>query len=100
MSDQQFTGVFNPSQRSLSVSELQEDVENLEEKLETEISEAVHREDYETADTLTALKKKIGDLADGTKQLTDDDVTDKKFQYEDNKRKIAQEIDNATRDKR
>lgn len=100
MSDQQFTKVFNPSQRNLTVTELQEDVETLEEKLETEISEAVHREDYETADTLTALKKKVGELVDDTKQLTDDDVTDKKFQYEDNKRKIAQEIDNATRDKR
>jgi len=100
MSDQQFTEVFNPSQRSLSVVELQEDVETLGDKLETEISEAVQREDYETADTLTALKKKVGDLVDNTKQLTDDDVTDKKFQYEDNKRKIAQEIDNATRDKR
>jgi len=100
MSDQQFTEVFNPSKRNLPVTKLQEDVETLEEKLETEISEAVQREDYETADTLTALKKKIGNLVADTNQLTDDDVTDKKFQYEDNKRKIAQEIDNATRDKR
>lgn len=100
MSDQQFTEVFNPSSRKLSVTDLQEEVETLEEKLETEISEAVQREDYETADTLTALKKKIGDLVGDTKLLTDDDVTDKKYQYDDNKRKIAQEIDNATRDKR
>lgn len=100
MSDQQFTEVFNPSSRNLSVTDLQDEVEILGEKLETEISEAVQREDYETADTLTALKKKIGDLVDDTKLLTDDDVTDKKYQYDDNKRKIAQEIDNATRDKR
>lgn len=100
MTDQQFTGVFNPSQRNMPVSKLQDEVETLSQKLETEISEAVQREDYETADTLTALKKKVSDLVDGTSQLTDDDVTDKKYQYEDNKRKIAQEIDNATRDKR
>lgn len=100
MSDQQFTEVFNPSQRHLPVSKLQDEVETLQEKLETEITEAVEREDYETADTLSAMKKKVDELVGNSNQLTDDDVTDKKFQYEDNKRKIAQEIDNATRDKR
>lgn len=100
MSDQQFTEVFNPSQRHLPVAKLQEEVETLEEKLETEISEAVEREDYETADKLTELKKQVSELVNNSNQLTEDDVTDKKFQFEDNKRKIAQEIDNATRDKR
>ena len=33
-------------------------------------------------------------------KLTDDDVTDKRYQLEDKKRKIAQEIDSATRNKR
>lgn len=100
MSDQQFTEVFNPSKRHLPVSKLQDDVVTLNVKLETEIAEAVEREDYETAETLTAMKKKVDELIGNSNQLTDDDVTDKKFQYEDNKRKIAQEIDNATRDKR
>jgi molecular chaperone DnaK len=100
MSDQQFTAVFNPSQRHLPVSKLKDEVETLNEKLETEISEAVEREDYETAETLNEIKKKVNFLITDTIQLTDNDVTDKKFQYEDIKRKIAQEIDNATRDKR
>ncbi|MFA5431608.1 MAG: hypothetical protein WC319_01845, partial [Candidatus Paceibacterota bacterium] len=82
------------------VAKLQEEVETLGEKLETEISEAVEREDYETADKLTELKKQVSELVNNSNQLTEDDVTDKKFQFEDNKRKIAQEIDNATRDKR
>ena len=46
------------------------------------------------------MKKEVDVLIGNSNQLTDDDVTDKKFQYEANKRKIAQEIDNATRDKR
>lgn len=100
MSDQQFSEVFNPSQRHLPVSKLQDEVETLSEKLEEEIEEAVEREDYETADQLTALKRKVDDLVINTNSLTSDDVTDKKFQFEDNKRKIAQEIDDATRDKR
>lgn len=100
MSDQQFSEVFNPSQRHLPVTKLQNEVETLSEKLEEEIEEAVEREDYETADQLTALKRKVDDLVINTNSLTSDDVTDKKFQFEDNKRKIAQEIDDATRDKR
>lgn len=100
MSDQQFSEVFNPSQRHLPVTKLQDEVETLSEKLEEEIEQAVEREDYETADQLTALKRKVDDLVINTNSLTSDDVTDKKFQFEDNKRKIAQEIDDATRDKR
>jgi len=100
MSDQQFTQVFNPTQRHVPVSKLQDEVETLNDKLESEISDAVNREDYEAADQLTALKKKVEDLVTNTNNLTEDDVTDKKFQFEDNKRKIAQEIDDATRDKR
>ena len=100
MSDQQFTEVFNPSKRHLPVTKLQDEVGTLSEKLDDEIEEAVEREDYETADQLTALKKQVDELVISSNGLTDDDVTDKKFQFEDNKRKIAQEIDNATKDKR
>jgi molecular chaperone DnaK len=100
MSDQQFTEVFNPSKRHLPVEKLQDEVETLSEKLDEEISGAVEREDYETAQQLTSLKKKVDDLVISTNSLTSDDVTDKKYQFEDNKRKIAQEIDDATRDKR
>lgn len=100
MSDQQFSYDFKVSQRHLPVAKLQDEVETLSEKLEEEIEEAVEREDYETADQLTALKRKVDDLVVNTNSLTSDDVTDKKFQFEDNKRKIAQEIDDATRDKR
>lgn len=99
ISNQQFSEVFNPSQRQLSVAKLQDEVGTLSEKLETEIAEAVEREDFETAEQLSNLKKKVDTLVSSSGQLTDDDVTDKKFQYDDDKRKIAQEIDNATRDK-
>lgn len=100
MSDQQFFSVFNPSRRDLPVAKLQDEVENLSGKLDTEISEAIEREDYETADTLNSLKKKVDELVDSSGELTDDDVTDKKYQFDDKKRKVAQEIDNATKDKR
>lgn len=99
MSDQQFSEIFNPSQRQVSVNKLQDEVESLSDKLETEISEAVEREDFETAEQLQDIKKKLDKLVATSNHLIGDDVTDKKFQYEDEKRKIAQEIDDATRDK-
>jgi len=100
MSDQQFTEVFNPSQRHLPVSKLQDEVEALSEKLETEISEAVQREDFETAETLSNLKKRVDELVENSNNLTHDDSTNDKFKFENKKRVIAQEIDNATKDKR
>ena len=39
-------------------------------------------------------------VAAETESLTSDDVTDKRYQLEDKKRKIAQEIDSATKHKR
>lgn len=100
MSDQQFSEVFNPSQRHLPVGKLQDEVETINEKLEIEIEEAVDREDYETAEQLTSLKKKVDALVMNSNSLTSDDVTIKMYQLENTKREIAQEIDNATRDKR
>jgi molecular chaperone DnaK len=100
MSDQQFSEVFNPSQRHLPVGKLQDEVETLNEKLESEIEEAVDREDYETAEQLTSLKKRVDALVLNSNSLTSDDVTIKMYQLENTKREIAQEIDNATRDKR
>jgi molecular chaperone DnaK len=100
MSDQQFTGVFNPSKRELPIAKLQVEVTALNDKLDSEISDAVEREDYETADVLNSIKKEIDILATNSNNLSDDDDTIKKFQFEDSKRKIAQEIDNATKDKR
>ncbi|MCK9404101.1 MAG: Hsp70 family protein [Chitinophagaceae bacterium] len=100
MSDQQFTEVFNPSKRHLPVIKLKDEVNTLSEKLDNEIQEAVEREDYETAEQLNTLKKQVDILLVSSNNLTDDDVTDKKFHFESTKRKIAQEIDDATKDKR
>jgi molecular chaperone DnaK len=100
MSDQEFTEVFNPSKRNVSIKNLKDEVETLSDTLESEISEAVQREDYETADELNELKKKMTELVNNSNKLMDDDVTDNKFQFEDKKRKIAQEIDDVTKDKR
>ena len=100
MVDQEFKEIFNPKVRNTSIVYLKEQVEDLSDKLELEIQEASDKEDFETAGTLSKLKKEMEIVSKETESLTNDDVTDKKFQLEDKKRKIAQEIDSATKNKR
>ncbi|MEI6313086.1 MAG: Hsp70 family protein [Bacteroidota bacterium] len=100
MADQEFKQTFNPKERHTPIEFLKEQVEDLSNKLELEIQEATDKEDYETAGTLNKLKKEMETVSEETESLTSDDVTDKRYQLEDKKRKIAQEIDSATKNKR
>jgi len=100
MADQEFKDTFNPKERHTDVDSLKIEVDELTEKLDDEIDQATEKEDYETANTLSKLKYEMENINDETSNLSTNDVTDKKYQIEDKKRKIAQEIDNATKHKR
>ncbi|MGB4832482.1 MAG: Hsp70 family protein [Chitinophagales bacterium] len=100
MADQEFKQTFNPKERHTDILYLKEQVEDLSDKLELEIQEATDKEDFETAGALSKLKKEMETVSEETESLTSDDVTDKRYQLEDKKRKIAQQIDSATKDKR
>ena len=54
MSDQDFKDTFNPKERHTQIELLKEQVENLNEKLELEISQATEREEYEIATRITS----------------------------------------------
>lgn len=100
MSDQEFKNVFNPKERDTNIGLLKEQINDLSTKLDEEIETATEKEDYETASALTKVKKEMESVSVEVEKLTDDDVTDKRYQLEDKKRKIAQEIDSATKNKR
>jgi molecular chaperone DnaK len=100
MADQTFKNTFNPRERHTPIELLREQVEYLSNKLGEEIEQATKLEDYESASALNKLRKEMEEISDETDSLTLDDVTDKKYQLEDKKRKFAQEIDNATKGKR
>lgn len=100
MSDQDFKNVFNPKSRETNINLLKGQVDDLSEKLDDEIEQATIKEDYEVAGILNKLKQEMELVSEETETLTTDDVTDKRYQLEDKKRKIAQEIDNATKHKR
>lgn len=100
MADQEFKHTFNPKERHTPVDVLKMDIENLSEKLDYELEEATEKENYEAANELNKLKKEMEAVSENAESLTEDDVTDKRYQIEDKKRKLAQAIDNATKDKR
>ncbi|WP_347841537.1 Hsp70 family protein [uncultured Draconibacterium sp.] len=100
MSDQEFKNVFNPKARDTNIGLLKEQIIDLSSRLDVEIETATEKEDYETASLLTKVKKDMEYVSVEAENLADDDVTDKRYQLEDKKRKIAQEIDSATKDKR
>lgn len=100
MVDQEFKETFNPKARHTPIDMLKLQVTDLSDKLEDEIEQATAKEDYETAGTLSKLKIEMEQVTEETDSLTEDDVTDNRYKLEDRKRKIAQEIDNATKNKR
>jgi molecular chaperone DnaK len=79
---------------------LAEEIGMLEEKIEQEKAEALEHENYEVVDVLTKLSGPVQELQGEAVLLTLDDVTDHKYKLEDRKRKIAQELHQATSTKR
>ncbi len=96
----EFSDVFTPKDRNVDVKALAEEIGMLEEKIEQEKAEALENENYEIVDVLTKLSGPIQELQGEAVLLTIDDVTDNKFKLEDRKRKIAQELHQATSTKR
>lgn len=100
MTGQEFKQVFSAKKRGTSPFLLVEQITHLSKVLDNEIQEASNREDYETARDLHALYKQIKELEKQAAQLSDDDMTDKRYQLEDHKQKLAQEISLLTINKR
>ena len=97
---QEFSQVFLPSQREVSSRILASEILLLESKVRDESEDAVKNGNHAAAESLekvlTAVQVLIGEAA----TLTEDDVTDKKFQIEDKKRRIAQDVFDLTSSKR
>lgn len=100
MIDQEFKDTFNPKARNTPIDMLKLQVDELSGKLEEELDEAEQKEEYETAALLKKLQDEMEMVSVETGNLMDDDVTDNRYKLEDRKRKIAQEIDSATKNKR
>lgn len=100
MTDQEFKDTFKPSYRETKTHLLKNQITDLSSELKEGIEDATMKEDYDKVKTLNILKKQLSTIQGEAEKLASDDVTDKKYQIEDQKRKISQEIYVATKDKK
>lgn len=97
---QEFSQVFKGTDRQVDSRMLAADILQLESKVQAEIAEAEANGNAEAAEGLEKLLCKVQALIADCGSLSDDDVTDDRFKFEDKKRKIAQDVYEMTSSKR
>lgn len=100
MSDQEFTDVFNPTERYVNGKKLVEEIQQLRNDIRNEINLAENGEHYEILAQLTSQEEEANHLFAEISRLREKDVTDLKYQLQDRKRKLNIAFENATRDRK
>ncbi len=97
---QEFSQVFTQKFREVSTQMLASEILMLEAKIQSEIEEARDNGNKQVAQELESVLKGVQSLIINAGEISEDDVTDKKFQMEDQKRKLAQNVFELTSSKR
>ncbi len=97
---QDFRQVFDPKPRDVPVNILTSEIELLGSRYQTERREAEVTNNHETATELAKLQKDFDSLSAKATLLSIDDVTDDRFKFQDEKRRIAQRIHQVTAGKK
>lgn len=92
---QSFTQVFRPKERKVETSWLQREIQSLLDKIDAHLEDARRRDDQDLQRELRSFAKEADRLEDIALDLRSDDVTDTKFQIEDQKNRIAQQVNNS-----
>jgi molecular chaperone DnaK len=94
--NQEFSQVFDPKPRDVPIHVLTSEVELLEARFQEERKQAEANNNREVAEELEKLQRDVEVLTAKATLLSIDDVTDDRFKFEDQKRKIAQRIYQVT----
>ncbi|WP_289044605.1 Hsp70 family protein [uncultured Olleya sp.] len=97
--DQEFKNVFSQSERTISISKINMEINAVLSDVEYLIKEQVEEENFEYSNKLEQLRVGLIEIQIETTLLNDDDVSDKKYQLDDQKRKLIQTFDTLTRNK-
>lgn len=97
---QEFSQVFTPKERTVSAQMLASEILMLETKVQAEIDDAIGNGNKQVAGDLDNVLRGVQDLIVSAGDISEDDVTDKKFQVENQKRKLAQDVFELTSGKR
>lgn len=97
---QEFSQVFDPKPRAVTVKMLATELLQLESKIQEEGDDARKAQNVDGAAKLDAALERVQTLLADASTLSGDDVTDDRFKLEDKKRRLAQEVFQVTAGKR
>lgn len=97
MIDHEYKEVFSPSTRAVNLVRLKEEVDFLVRTASGQQAGLLAKERYEESAVLQAAIEELQGIQRKLRSLGAKDVTDVKFQLDDQKRKIAQTIESAAR---
>jgi molecular chaperone DnaK len=100
MNEQEFSNVFNTSERFVNLNKLTDEVRLLLKQAQKNLKEFEDKEQYELAARLQQIEEELQLLLHRIDDLSADDVTDEKYQLEEKKRKLAQQLDAAGKDQK
>jgi len=90
--NQQFSDVFSPTEKYISLQKLREEIKEIRNMLNSEIEKAADSEDFEKAAGMQDLAARLQKLFEDAMSLKEDDLSDLKYQIEEQKRKLAQHV--------
>jgi len=98
--DQEYKQAFSPSSRTVNIDRLREEVDYLSRTGERNMKKLIEKEKYEESAVMQSALDKLKDILKKLSKLKADDVTDVKYQLDEEKRKLAQLVDAAGKDDR
>lgn len=90
--DLELNHVFSPTVKHINIRKLINDILEIKSRLQGELTNATDDENYEKAEQLQSLIERCEDLISKARNLSDDDISDIKYQLDEQKRKLAQQF--------
>jgi molecular chaperone DnaK len=97
MIDEEFRQAFSPSSRTVNVARMREEVDYLYRVSQRQLDNLLQRELYEEGAALQRAMSELETIRQKLRKISEDDVTDTKYQLDDQKRKLAKVIDISER---
>ncbi|TWF35833.1 molecular chaperone DnaK [Chitinophaga polysaccharea] len=95
MNEQEFSEVFNPLVRKINTGKLLNDIRQLRQQAAVKLKSFNASEQYELAATIQNIQQELDYISHRLEILSADDITDEKYQLEEKKRKLSQQLDST-----
>ncbi|HXO73919.1 MAG TPA: Hsp70 family protein, partial [Puia sp.] len=100
MIDEEFREAFSPSSRTVNTVRMKEEVDYLHRVARRQQDKLLEKELYKESAALQQAIRELEDMQRKLKAMSADDVTDTKYQLDDQKRRLALTIDSTAKDER